>query len=107
MYNSSQEFRPSDKITRWETAKFVSKYAEVIWLSKTYSSCDFNDIGSEYDGTLVPHITESCKYGFLKWSNGFFMPLNTITEAEAMTLIVRSYEWMQDETCNSMVSELL
>ncbi len=96
-YNQTQEFRPSDKITRWETAKFVSKYAEVIGLSKTYSICDFNDI-SEYDSTLVPHITESCKYGLLKWSNGSFKPLNTITEAEAMTLIVRSYEWMQDET---------
>ena len=97
MYSSPQDFRPTDKITRGETAKFVSKYAEVIWLSKKNNSCEFIDI-DWYDATLVPHIIESCMYGLLKWSNGSFKPSNTITEAEAMTLIIRSYEWMQDET---------
>lgn len=96
-YDSVWDFRSQDNITRWEVAKFVSTYAEVIWVWYIRETCTFDDI-LWYDYTLVPHIIESCKYWLLKWSANKFYPHQNMTEAEALTLIMRSVEGMQDET---------
>jgi len=96
-YNTETEFRGNDPITRWASAKFIDQYAQFMQLDKTYSSCEFSDI-ADYDSTLVPHILEACAYGLLKWSDGKFMPTNNITEAQWITMVMRSLYGFQDET---------
>jgi len=96
-YNTATEFRQYDLITRGEASKFVDSAAQVMALTKNYNQCTFNDIQG-YDFTLIPHIWEACAYGLLKWSQGNFMPNNTLTEAQAITIVMRSVMWFLDET---------
>ncbi len=96
-YDQVNDFRPYDNITRWEAAKFVNSYAKVEWLTKNYNQCAFGDIEG-YDYTLIPHIKEACEYGLLKWSNGMYNPNGNITEAQAITVVVRTLKWFLDET---------
>lgn len=88
-YNNAADFRPNDEITRGEAAKFVAQYAQFQWLEKTHTECSFSDIGG-YDSTLTPHIQQACFYGLLKGSNGTYRPEAKITEAEALTVTMRS-----------------
>ncbi len=96
-YNTLEGFRANDPITRWEAAKFATNYGDVIQLAWSYSTCDFDDIWG-YDETLFAHIAEACKLWLLKWSNRKFYPNNNITEAEALTMLMRSIHGIQDET---------
>ena len=96
-YQTEAEFRGDDNITRGEASKFVNEYAMLLWLEKNYDQCEFSDIAG-YDSTLLPHIAEACAFGLLKGSNGAFMPENNISEAEAITVVVRTLQWFQDET---------
>ncbi len=96
-YDNAWDFRPNDAITRWEAAKFVNQYAQLEGLVKNYTQCQFSDIEG-YDYTLVPHIAEACAYGLLKGSNGRYMPNDNITEAQAITVVIRSLYGFLDET---------
>lgn len=92
-------FRPNDLITRGEIAKNFAKFAEVKGLEKTKTSaeCQFNDVAG-YDSTLVPHIVAACEFGLVKGSNGSYFPNKNLTQAEALTVVVRSLLGFQDET---------
>ncbi len=96
---SETGFRPNDQVTRGEISKFFTKFAEVKGLekTKTASECQFNDVAG-YDSTLVPTIIEACEYGLVKGSNGSYFPNKSLTEAEALTVVVRSLLGFQDET---------
>lgn len=97
IYDDLEDFRPDDFVTRWEASKFTTKLAELLWLEKTYTSCDFSDIDN-YDSTLIPFIQSACAYGLLKWSNNLFWPNDLMSEAHAVTLVVRTREWFLDES---------
>lgn len=98
-YDQVDQFRPFDSITRWEAAKFVAEYAELQSLPKNYTQCDFSDIAG-YDSTLTPHIKQACFYGLMKWSNGRYRPNWLITEAEAITVVMRSVYGFFEETAD-------
>lgn len=96
---SEQAFRPNDGVSRGEIAKFFAEFAELQGLSKTKSveDCQFNDVNG-YDTTLVPHIVAACEYGLVKGSQGNYFPNKSLTEAEALTVVIRALMGMQDET---------
>ncbi len=96
---SETAFRPNDGVSRGEIAKFFAQFAELQGLSKTKSvdECQFADIAG-YDSTLVPHIIAACEYGLVKGSQGNYYPSKSLTEAEALTVVIRSLMGMQDET---------
>ena len=96
-YSNMNEFRPNDSITRGEMSKFVTKYAEYKNLTKNYTQCNFNDIAG-YDPTLEPTIIEACEYGLLKGSGNTYNPNGNVTEAQAITVVVRSLWGFLDET---------
>lgn len=98
-YNEASGYRGQDFIVRGEVSKLFSNYAELQWLTHTKdaSECNFNDT-STYDETLQPTILDACMYGLVKGHNGNYYPNNSMTEAEALTVIVRSILGNQDET---------
>ncbi len=96
-YDNLQDFRPNDLITRGEISKFITQYAKLMWFEKNYTQCDFTDI-SNYDYTLVPFIKEACSFGLIKGSGTNFMPEGTLTEAQAITIVVRSLIGFLDES---------
>jgi hypothetical protein len=103
---SEEAFRPNDGVSRGEIAKFFAQFAELKGLSKTKSAeeCVFNDVDG-YDSTLVPHIIAACQYGLVKGSQGNYMPNKALTEAEALTVVIRALMGVQDETKNPRWSE--
>ena len=103
-YTVSSDFRPNDKITRGEAAKFVAQYGALKGLEKTYTECGFSDLAG-YDATLLPFIQEACAYGLMKGSSGKFNPNDTITEAQAITVVIRSLEGFKNETGSSWYAE--
>ena len=98
-YNEASGYRGQDFIVRGEVSKLFSNYAELQGLTHTKdaSECNFNDT-STYDETLQPTILDACMYGLVKGHNGNYYPNNSMTEAEALTVIVRSILGNQDET---------
>jgi len=89
IYNTLEDFRGGDTITRGEAAKFFAQFARLQILDRTFTECDFTDI-EWYDSTLTPHIKQACLFGLMKGSNGTYRPEGKITEAEAITVVMRS-----------------
>ncbi|MBS8121764.1 S-layer homology domain-containing protein [Candidatus Vampirococcus lugosii] len=89
-YNSVDEFRPFDELTRQESAKFFAGFGgEVLGLESTNNNCSFNDI-SNADYTLVPKILSVCAMGIMKGFENEFSPFDNITRAESFTVLVRA-----------------
>jgi hypothetical protein len=97
-------FRPQDSITRGEAAKFMAKYAILAGLKKQNTTCNFRDT-IDFDVSLVPSIVASCEYGLFRGNNGNFLPKSSITEAQALAVIIRSLYGMQDESGSPWYSE--
>lgn len=98
-YQDAASYRGQDFIVRGEVSKLFSNYAALQKLSKTKTAdaCAFKDTSS-YDETLQPTILDACMYGLVKGHDGNYYPNNSMTEAEALTVIVRSILGNQDET---------
>lgn len=96
-FSKSADFRPNDSITRWEASKFVASFWQLKKLAKKWGSCAFSDTNG-YDSTLTPSIQQACELGLLKWSNGKFMPNSSLTEAQALAIVIRSLDGFLDET---------
>lgn len=101
IYQTPETFRLDQYVTRGEIAKFLNQYAATLDLTKNIplSNCQFEDIDN-YDLTLIPHIIEACEYGLVKWFEGQYFPNRLITQAEALTVVIRSILGIQDESWN-------
>ena len=98
IYDTVDEYRPDDLITRSEASKMMTQFAQSLELQQNYSgSCDFEDVIG-YDETLVPFIILSCEYGLLKGWNGLFTPDWTLTQAQALVIIQRARSGFEDES---------
>lgn len=97
-YDNIQDYRPADTLTREQAAKFFWNFALFMDKStvKWADECQFSDTANA-DYTLTPHILSSCMLGIFQWSQGKFMPFDTITRAEALTVVMRTIEWFEDE----------
>lgn len=101
-YTTIEDFRPFDVITRQEAAKIFTLFRQAIintQPSEINTACNFTDIDVA-DETLAPSIQEACKLQILKWGNGKFEPLTTLTKPQAVAIIVRMLEGNVDETTN-------
>ncbi len=103
-YSHEWDFRPKDSITRGEAAKFVVEFSKLIGIEKISTDCGFTDTDS-YDTSLRPFTVESCEYGLFRGANGRFLPSNSITEAQALAVVIRSAYGMQDESGKPWYSE--
>lgn len=97
-YTNWSDFRPNDYITRGESSKFMTQYAQALDITSSKRDwCNFNDIDS-YDISLKPFIIQSCQLGLFQWYKGMFMPHNSITKAQALAITIRALNGYQDET---------
>ncbi|HPC34721.1 MAG TPA: hypothetical protein PLP73_03575, partial [Candidatus Absconditabacterales bacterium] len=92
-YDNKNDYRMFDLVSREEASKIIGQ----AYLTLGYqdleknSDCNFND-SDKFDSTLAPHIANVCKRGLFKGSNGSYMPLNNLTKAEAMAVLLRMFE---------------
>ncbi|MBC7504086.1 hypothetical protein H7169_03870 [Candidatus Gracilibacteria bacterium] len=103
-FSNTTEFRSRDSITRGEAAKFMVNFAGLIGIEKTNTNCEFSDT-DKYDLSLREFTIESCEYELFRGNNGRFLPNNTITEAQALAVVIRSAYGMQDESGKLWYSE--
>ena len=83
-------FRPGDGITREQTASVLIRYADAV--GQIYTEAE-NPVTSYNDWDAVsdwakPYVESLSKYGILSgYPNGCFYPLNTLTRAQAATIL--------------------
>lgn len=89
-YDTKQTFLPNNTMTREEASKFFGVFAknEFQKIENTDTPCSFTDLLS-VDPTLSGNIQTACKLGIFKGADGKFMPKNTLTNAEAITVLMR------------------
>jgi hypothetical protein len=89
-----EAFRPYDRVTRQEAAKFFSEFSTSILLKvmdlKRY--CEFTDL-KKADATLRNAILTSCMVWLFRGSWGEFRPQQQLTKAEAIVVLIRALEW--------------
>ncbi len=93
-YDNKEDYRMFDLVSREEASKIIWQAYVALGYPDTEknSSCNFND-SDKFDPTLAPHIANVCKRWLFKWANGNYMPLNNLTKAEAMAVLLRMFEW--------------
>ncbi len=99
IFSTSKDFMVSKNIRRDEAAKMFLKFAKWAKLEvskKSWVSCSFSDLGKAWKD-IVPMIWEVCEYGWFKWSKWKFMPLDNITNWQAVIVLVRLIDGKKEE----------
>ncbi len=99
-FTNATDFMSTKSLRRDEASKFFVQYAKEIKkltpdTSKT--TCDFIDLNNARPD-LKDIIKEACQLGLFQWSNGKFMPTQSLTNAQAITVLMRMIDWKKDET---------
>ncbi len=88
-YNTSASFHPFSTMTRQQAAKFFGVFAtNEFHKTETIETCSFHDLNTA-DPTLGVDIIHACKLGIFRWSNWNFLPNDTLTNAQAITVLMR------------------
>lgn len=84
------DFLPNDTMTREEASKFFGVFAKNEFnKTEDYTlPCDFSDIQNA-DPTLRENIVSACRLGIFKWYQGDFSPRQMLTNAQAITVLMR------------------
>lgn len=101
MYSTIDDFLPNNTMTREEASKFFSVFAKTIFnkSESTSFSCGFKDL-TKADSTLRESISSSCRLGIFKWYKGYFSPFDKLTNAQAITVLMRIMVWTLEEPTN-------
>ena len=100
IYNTPETFMINDNLTREQASKFFAQFAETILSEKFTEDIDltiFSDI-KKADPTLVYYIAQANQMWLFQWLNWKFMPREKLTQAQAITVIIRMIDWKLDES---------
>jgi len=104
-FNTLEEFWYDRLVTRGEITKFLWQYAVLLWMEKDMMKpCDFDDL-TQYDQTLVPHIKNACQYWLIKGFEWKFIPEGNLTQAQWITVAMRSLIGIQNESIDPRWTE--
>jgi hypothetical protein len=98
-FTNATDFMATKGLRRDEATKFFVQYAkETLWLNPDTSktTCNFTDL-SKARPDLKDLIKESCQLGLFQWNNGKFMPTQSLTNAQAITVLIRMIDGKKDE----------
>ncbi len=97
-YSTTFAFRPYDTLRRDEAAKFFVQFAEIEGYNSTQnsSSCSFSD-EKWIIQDLKSYVVDACRYNIIRGINGKYLPDQKLTNAQAVTIIVRILEGNQSE----------
>ncbi len=99
-FTNATDFMATKSLRRDEATKFFVQYAtEILWRTPDTSktSCNFSDL-SKARPDLKDLIKESCQLGLFQWTNWKFMPTQSLTNAQAITVLIRMIDGQKDET---------
>ncbi len=89
-YNSLTDFKSESAVTREQISKMMLQFAKAMsrTSNKWTFSCAFTDMNLT-DPTLTNYITDACSQGMIKWWDSKFHPQDTVTQAQAITMLMR------------------
>lgn len=100
IFTNTTDYKPNNYIRRDEAAKMYVKLAKLqnkTTYTKTAEQCQFSDLNDAH-ADLKDIIVESCRLWIFQWSAGKFMPKSSITNEQAVTVLVRILVGFQSET---------
>lgn len=100
-FKTAYDFMWEEYLTREQASKFFVQFGKKI-LGKVVDSkkvVKLNDL-KKADNTLQFYIKEANQLWLFKWVQGNFLPFNKLTKAQAIAVIIRANNWLQDETQN-------
>ncbi len=98
-YSTVTTFQADKSLRRDEAAKFFSMFTKQVIKSPEDSTkeCSFAD-AEAWHSDLQGDIVSACRLGIFKGSNGKFYPTNTLTNGEALTVLMRIIYGPMSET---------
>lgn len=100
-FTNAQDFMANQNLRRDEATKFFVQYAKQVQKSvsdETKTECNrFTDL-NKWRSDLADSMKNSCKLGLFQWTNWKFMPTQSLTNAQAITVLMRMIDGKQDET---------
>lgn len=100
-FDNSTDFMADKTLRRDEATKFFWQYAITIQKSvadETKIECNnFNDI-NEWWEDLKNNMQNTCKLWLFRGSQWKFMPKGTLTNGQAITVLIRMIDWFKDES---------
>ncbi len=104
-YNTVSKFMWNDYLTREQASKIFVKFANKLWkYDDAHKDNKFTDIKNT-DSTLTSYIWEAYSMWIINWKNNRFMPFNKLTKAQAIAIIIRISNWLQNENGTQWYSE--
>jgi hypothetical protein len=97
-YDNLTEFKSESAVTREQISKMMLQFAKTMDRSSNKGSfaCAFTDMNLT-DPTLTNYITDACTQGMIKWWDNKFHPQNSVTQAQAITMLMRVIDWSKTE----------
>ena len=92
-YNTTGDFRMYDKLTREEAAKMMVQSYFALWLPEVSKNvnCTFTD-AKNINPELSGYVKQACELGLMKGNKGLFLPQNSLSRPESMTILIRMFE---------------
>jgi hypothetical protein len=103
IYDNKIDFNANKWLRRDEAAKFYVNFAKLLGKTtyiKTANQCSFSDINDSWSD-LKDIVIESCRLGLFQGSKGKFSPKSQLTNAQAITVLVRLLSGNQNEAWQS------
>jgi hypothetical protein len=100
VFDNPTDFMASNSIRRDEAAKFFVQFSKLIGKTtyvKDASQCTFSDLNKARPD-LKEVVVESCRLGIFQGNKGKFNPAGLMTNAEAVTVLVRIVDGSQSES---------
>lgn len=97
-YNNLTNFKSETLVTREQVSKMMLQFAKAMSRTNAKSTfdCAFTDLNIT-DPTLTNYITDACNQGMIKWWANAFHPQNTVTQAQAITMLMRVVDGIKIE----------
>lgn len=97
-YSQVNQFQPEAWVTREQAAKFFVAFDRTVMDRdmETEMYCVYTDEGI-FDATLASAIQSACNRNLMRWSAWVFGAKEYLTKAQALTILIRSLQWTQEE----------
>lgn len=97
-FNNKDLFMIGSELTREQASKFFVQFAiEILWKQiDVNKSSNFNDM-LDADPTLTAFIWASSNLWLFQWSNWYFYPHKKLTQAQAITVLIRAKDGFLNE----------
>jgi len=100
-FTNAQDFMSSWNLRRDEATKFFVQYAKTVLKSvpdESKTDCNkFSDLKEGWSD-LSNTMKDACKLGLFNGANGKFMPKQNLTNAQALTVLIRMIDGKKDES---------